>query len=72
MRGKDLRDKLRTGERVYGLNVEGYGQPRWPRFLANLNVLDFVWLDTEHAPNNRETVAWALQCYAVHRTGRAG
>ena len=65
MRGQQLREKLHAGERVYGIALEGYGQPRFPKYFADVG-LDFVWLDSEHAPNNRETIAWALQLYAAH------
>lgn len=65
MQGRTLRQKLHAGERVYGIALEGYGQPRFPKYFADVG-LDFVWLDSEHAPNNRETIAWALQLYAAH------
>lgn len=65
MRGRELRQALRQGKRVYGIAVEGYGQPRWPRFLAQFG-LDFVFLDSEHTPMNRETMAWAAQAYAAY------
>lgn len=65
MRGRDLREALRAGRRVYGTAIEGYGQPRWPRFFCNLG-LDFVFMDNEHTPLNRETMAWAAQAYAAN------
>jgi 4-hydroxy-2-oxoheptanedioate aldolase len=65
MRGRDLREALRAGRRVYGTAIEGYGQPRWPRFFGNLG-LDFVFMDNEHTPLNRETMAWAAQAYAAN------
>jgi 2-keto-3-deoxy-L-rhamnonate aldolase RhmA len=65
MQGRELRQKLHAGERVYGIALEGYGQPRFPKYFAAVG-LDYVWLDSEHAPNNRETIAWALQLYAAH------
>ena len=65
MRGAELREALRKGERVYGVGVEGYVQPRWPRFFANRG-LDFVFLGTEHAPLDRMQQAWAVQTYAAH------
>ena len=65
MRGKELRQALTAGQRVYGIAAEGYGQPRWPRLFARLG-LDFVFLDNEHTPLNRETVAWAAQAYAAN------
>jgi 2-keto-3-deoxy-L-rhamnonate aldolase RhmA len=65
MRGQELRQALALGRRVYGTNVVGYGQPQWPGRFAELG-LDFVFMDNEHTPLNRETVAWAAQAYAAH------
>ncbi|MEZ4671730.1 MAG: aldolase/citrate lyase family protein [Anaerolineae bacterium] len=65
MRGQELRARLHAGERVYGIAMEGYGQPRWPKYFSDIGM-DFVWLDSEHAPNNRETIAWAAQLYAAY------
>lgn len=65
MRGYELRRALGTGRRVYGIGLEGYGQPRWPRYLAQFG-LDFVFMDSEHTPQNRQTAAWAAQAYAAN------
>ena len=65
MHGTDLRQALGQRQRVYGVSMEGYGTPRWPRGLARLG-LDFVFLDSEHSPNDRETIAWASQAYAAN------
>ena len=65
MRGEQLRAKLHAGERVYGICMEGYGQPRHPKYFADVG-LDYVWLDSEHSPANRETIAWAIQAYAAN------
>lgn len=65
MRGRELRQALTAGQCVYGTCVVGYGQPKWPKHFADLG-LDFVFIDTEHTPQNRETVAWAAQAYAAH------
>ncbi len=65
MRGSELRAKLHAGERVYGICMEGYGQPRFPKYFADVG-LDYVWLDSEHSPANRETIAWAIQAYAAN------
>ncbi|MBC8450004.1 MAG: aldolase [Chloroflexi bacterium] len=65
MRGSELRQALASGQRVYGICLEGYGQPRWPALFARLG-LDFVFLDNEHTPLGRETCAWAAQAYAAH------
>jgi staphyloferrin B biosynthesis citrate synthase len=65
MQGRDLRARLAAHGRVYGLALEGFGHPKWPRLFANL-ALDFVFMDNEHNPLNRETCAWAAQAYAAH------
>jgi 2-keto-3-deoxy-L-rhamnonate aldolase RhmA len=65
MNGRELKQTLKNGGHVFGIAVEGYGQPRWPRYFANLNLIDFVFLDSEHTPLNRETIAWAVQTYSA-------
>jgi len=64
MRGSMLRDKLHSGQPVHGVCMEGIGQARWPKYFADLGV-DYVWLESEHSPNNRESLAWAAQLYAA-------
>lgn len=64
MLGRELRAKLHAGERVYGVCMEGIGQARWPKYFA-ARGLDYVWLESEHSPNNRESLAWAAQLYAA-------
>jgi 2-keto-3-deoxy-L-rhamnonate aldolase RhmA len=64
VQGKVLRETLLQGKPVFGIAMEGYGQPRWPRFFTQIG-LDFVFLDSEHTPQNRETIAWAMQAYAA-------
>ena len=66
MRGSTLKAALANGSPIFGIALEGYGQPRWPHFLARLG-LDFVFMDSEHTPQNRETIAWAVQAYAAHQ-----
>ncbi|MBC6957389.1 MAG: aldolase [Anaerolineae bacterium] len=66
MRGQELKQQLKAGKPVFGVCMEGYGQPRWPKFFANYAPIDYVFLDSEHAPANRETIAWACQCYAAY------
>lgn len=65
MNGRELKQTLQSGGHVFGIALESYGQPRWPRFFANLNLIDFVFLDSEHTPVNRETIAWAVQTYSA-------
>lgn len=66
MLGRELRQALQNGKRIYGIGLEGYGQPRWPKFFADLGVIDYVFIDSEHTPANRETIAWAMQCYGAY------
>ncbi len=65
MRGQKLQQALANGRRVYGTCIVGYGQPTWPGVFAQAG-LDFVFLDSEHTPLNRETIAWAAQAYAAN------
>jgi 4-hydroxy-2-oxoheptanedioate aldolase len=65
MRGKELRQALTNGQLVYGTCLVGYRQPVWPKMVAQTG-LDFVFLDSEHAPQNRETMAWVTQAYAAN------
>ncbi len=65
MNGQQLRAALAQRTRVYGIALEGYGQPRWPRFFSTID-LDYVFIDSEHTPQNRETIAWACQAYAAY------
>jgi 2-keto-3-deoxy-L-rhamnonate aldolase RhmA len=64
MRGGELREALAQGRRVYGVTLEGYGQPQWPAHFARLG-LDFVFLDGEHAPLGPAEVSHAAQAYAA-------
>ncbi len=65
MQGQQLREALHSGQRVYGLALTGYNQPGWPRLFAKVG-LDYVFIDNEHTPMNRETLAWACEAYAAH------
>lgn len=61
MRGKELAAALHRGERVYGTCITS-PSAKWPTMVAGLG-LDFVFIDTEHIPLGRETVAWMCQTY---------
>ena len=65
MRGKELQQALTSGQLVYGTCLVGYGQPLWPKMFAQTGI-DFVFLDSEHTPQNRETMAWVAQAYAAN------
>ncbi len=61
MVGRDLSAALRRGDRVYATCITS-PSARWPAMVASLGV-DFVFIDTEHIPLGRETVAWMCQTY---------
>jgi len=63
MDGKQLRQKLHNGERVYGSLIAG-DSPRWPQAVTSLG-LDFVFIDNEHLPIDRQKTAWMCQVYAA-------
>jgi len=63
MDGKLLRQKLHRGERVYGTLIAS-DSPRWPQTVASLG-LDFVFIDNEHIPLDRQKTAWMSQVYAA-------
>jgi len=62
MTGKQLREALREGRRVYGIQVTS-PTSRWATSaVAKLN-LDFVFIDMEHVPHDRREVAWMCDLY---------
>jgi len=62
MNGIELSAALRNGRRVYGTCIVS-PSPRWPGMIAGLG-LDFVFLDTEHIPLQRDQLSWMCQAYA--------
>jgi len=63
MLGRELSEALRSGRRVFGTMV-GSTSPRFVGAAASAGV-DFVFLDTEHTPIGRETLAWMCQAFAA-------
>ncbi len=61
MRGKELGAALRRGDRVYATCITAPAA-KWPSMVAGLG-LDFVFIDTEHIPLGRETLAWMCQTF---------
>ena len=53
--------RLRSPERLYGTLVVS-PSPHWVPVVASLG-LDFVFLDTEHIPLDREKLAWMCRSY---------
>jgi 2-keto-3-deoxy-L-rhamnonate aldolase RhmA len=61
MTGKLLKQKLQNGNRIYGSAIIS-PSPIWPTVVKNAG-LDFVFIDTEHIPIGRETLANMSQQY---------
>jgi 4-hydroxy-2-oxoheptanedioate aldolase len=61
MEGSEIISRLRSGKRVYGtLTVST--SPMWPKVVKSLDV-DFVFIDTEHIPIDRDQLSWMCNLY---------
>ena len=56
MDGAKLGQTLRSGQRVSGSCIAS-PSPLWPKTLKD-EGLNLVFLDTEHVPQVRDTLAW--------------
>jgi 4-hydroxy-2-oxoheptanedioate aldolase len=56
MNGAQLREKMSSGERVYGTMTALVRNPRWAAVFGRLG-LDYVIVDTEHSPTGRSETA---------------
>ncbi|MBM3833828.1 MAG: aldolase [Verrucomicrobia bacterium] len=63
MKGREIRQALHEGQLIFATCVTA-PSPRWPELLKQAGV-DFVFIDTEHIPLGRETLAWMCQTYAA-------
>ena len=61
MTGKEFKDSLRSGKRVYGTLIVSTS-PRWIDIIDQLN-LDFVFIDTEHIAIGRRKLSWMSHGY---------
>lgn len=61
MNGKELAQALTSGKHVYGTLIVS-PSPFWVPTVASLG-LDFVFIDTEHIPLDREKLSWMCQSY---------
>jgi 4-hydroxy-2-oxoheptanedioate aldolase len=61
MTGRDIIASLRAGRRVYSSAIVATS-PLWPA-LAKQTGIDFVFVDTEHTPIDRQTLSWICQTY---------
>lgn len=62
MNGKEMREKLHNGERVYGSMIVAFS-PLWPGVVKAIG-LDFAFLDTEHIAQNRAELSLMCRLYA--------
>ena len=65
MRGKLIRENLRSGKRVYGTHVLSFGDAFTTSILAELEM-DFVFICTEHIPIDRAEVSTMCKFFASH------
>lgn len=56
MIGAELREKMRSGERVYGTMTSMARNPRWAAVFGRLGF-DYVIVDNEHSPTGRTQTA---------------
>ena len=59
--GRDIINALHAGQRVYSSAIVAMS-PLWPN-LAKQAGIDFVFVDTEHIPLDRQTLSWICQTY---------
>ena len=61
MTGREIVRALHDGRRVFASAVVGIS-PQWPA-LAKKTGIDFVFVDTEHIPLDRQTLSYLCQTY---------
>ena len=62
MTGQQIRAALRGGQLVYSTAVVAVCS-LWPKLLEQASI-DFAFVDSEHTPLGRETLAWLCRAYA--------
>jgi len=63
MTTRELREKISSGDLVLGTQIVSTS-PRWPQVIGGCG-LDFVFIDTEHIPIDRDALSWMCQTYAA-------
>jgi 4-hydroxy-2-oxoheptanedioate aldolase len=61
MTGREIIEALRQGRRVFASAIVGIS-PQWPS-LAKQTGIDFVFVDSEHVPLDRQTLSYLCQTY---------
>ena len=65
MQGREVRQSLKLGRRVYGTHMVDAAHPEQIQWLVD-GQLDFVFICTEHIPIDREKVNWMCHMFACH------
>ena len=65
MRGKELKQKLESGEHVYGTHVVGLINPLIPEWYSGAG-LDFAFICNEHMPLDRSETSAMCKLYASY------
>jgi 4-hydroxy-2-oxoheptanedioate aldolase len=61
MNGRDIIQALHDGRRVFSSAMVSTS-PLWPNLVKQAGI-DFVFVDTEHTPIDRQTLSWICQTY---------
>jgi len=61
MNGREIIQALHDGRRVFSFAIVARS-PLWPSLTKQANI-DFVFIDSEHTPLDRETLSWMCQTY---------
>src|SRR6266850_244584 len=61
MNGREIIQALHSGQRVYSSAIVAMS-PLWPSPTKQIGI-DFVFVDTEHIPLDRQTLSWICQTY---------
>jgi 2-keto-3-deoxy-L-rhamnonate aldolase RhmA len=61
MNGREIIQALHSGQRVYSSAMVST-LPLWPSLVKQIGI-DFVFVDTEHTPIDRQTLSWICQTY---------
>jgi len=63
MTGREIIAALHSGRYVYSTSITS-PSPLWPSFVKQIGI-DFVFLDTEHIPQDRQTMSAMCQTYSA-------
>src|SRR3954471_21013273 len=63
MKVREICQSLREGRRVYSTQFTAPA-PWWPRAMKRLGI-DFVFVDTEHVPHDRNLLSWICQTFSA-------